>query len=153
MLWRPDCRQVKSQHAMDEKSRALRAQINRYLVEHVYPAEGELDAVSHEHRNTIMCRLMSEAKQHGLWTLGHPKELGGQGAPFMAYVELNEVIGRSFYAMQALGTLSLQDSLMLHRHAAPECRQKYLEPIVAEESVPSEPGRCDSAGARNDGCE
>jgi alkylation response protein AidB-like acyl-CoA dehydrogenase len=122
---------------MDDQSRTLRSRIIRYLEEHVYPVESELDAATHEHRDTIMRRLMAEARHQGLWALGHPKELGGQGVPFMAYVELNEVIGRSFYAMQALGTLSLQDSLMLHRHAAVEWRQKYLEPLVAGEFVPS----------------
>jgi alkylation response protein AidB-like acyl-CoA dehydrogenase len=122
---------------MDEKWRALRTQIIRYLEQQVYPVESELDAASHEHRDTIMRRLMSQARHQGLWALGHPKELGGQGVPFMAYVELNEVIGRSFYAMQALGTLSLQDSLMLHRHAAAEWRHKYLEPLVAGEFAPS----------------
>src|ERR1700676_870637 len=121
----PDCRQAKGGAAMDEKWRALRTQIIRYLEDHVYPVESELDGARHEHRDTLMHRLMAQARHQGLWALGHPKELGGQGVPFMAYVELNEVIGRSSYAMQALGTLSLQDSLMLHRHAAAEWRQKY----------------------------
>jgi alkylation response protein AidB-like acyl-CoA dehydrogenase len=55
----------------------------------------------------------------------------------MSYVHLNEVIGRSYYAMQALGTLSLQDSLMLYRYAPPIWRTQYLEPIVAGDFVPS----------------
>ena len=42
-----------------------------------------------------MARLMDEAKEEGLWALGHPKEIGGQGMPFMDYVYINEVIGRS----------------------------------------------------------
>src|SRR5260221_6705112 len=57
--------------------------------------------------------------------------------PFMDYVRVNEVIGRSHHAMQALGTLSLQDSLMLARHGRPEWRERYLKPIVSGEFVPS----------------
>lgn len=117
--------------------RATRAQVLQFVEEHIYPLESELDAASRENRNMVMRRLMSEARRQGLWALGHPRELGGQGMPFMPYVYLNEIIGRSFYAMQALGTLSLQDSLMLHRHASHEWRGKYLDPIVAGEFVPS----------------
>ena len=45
-----------------------------------------------------MRRLMDEAKAAGLWALGHPNEIGGQGLPFLDYVYVNEVIGRSEYA-------------------------------------------------------
>lgn len=117
--------------------RVTRTQVRRFVEEHVYPLESELDAATREQRNVLMRRLMSEAKRQGLWALGHPRELGGQGMPFMPYVHVNEIIGRSFYAMQALGTLSLQDSLMLHRHASEELRASYLAPIVAGEFVPS----------------
>ena len=34
----------------------------------------------------------------------------------------------------ALGTHSLQDSIMLNLHASPEWRDKYLAPLVAGES-------------------
>ena len=43
----------------------------------------------------VMAELMSEAKAAGLWALGHPKEIGGQGLPFLDYVYVNEVVGRS----------------------------------------------------------
>jgi alkylation response protein AidB-like acyl-CoA dehydrogenase len=121
----------------DSRLNALRVQVQRFLEERVYPLERELDAVSAQQRTTLMRELMSAAKREGLWALGHPEALGGHGIAFMPYVYLNEVIGRSQYAMQALGTLSLQDSLMLHRHAQPVWRTQYLEPIVAGEFVPS----------------
>src|SRR3546814_13129001 len=60
------------------------------------------------------------------------------------YVRINEVIGRSFWAMQALGTLSLQDSLMVHQHGGALWRERYLLPMIAGDFVPSfamtEPG-------------
>src|SRR5260221_14194320 len=83
-----------------------------------------------------MMDLMQAAKRADLWALGHPRELGGHGMPFMDYVRVNEVIGRSHHAMQALGTLSLQDSLMLARHGRPEWRERYLKPIVDGEFGP-----------------
>jgi acyl-CoA dehydrogenase len=90
-----------------------------------------------ELRRACMKTLMQAAKSAGLWALGAPGDIGGQGMPFMEYVLVNEVIGRSQHAMQALGTLSLQDSLMLRRHATPEWQEAYLKPIVAGEFVPS----------------
>jgi len=80
---------------------------------------------------------MRKAKDAGLWALGHPKEIGGQGLPFLDYVYVNEVVGRSTLAMVALGTHSLQDSIMLNEFASAEWREKYLKPLVAGEIFPS----------------
>lgn len=115
----------------------VRRRVLRFVEDRVYPAERELDEGSRTQRNLAMARLIEEAKTAGLWALGHPREIGGQGMPFLDYVHVNEVIGRSFHAMQALGTLSLQDSLMLHRYAAPQWRERYLAPLVAGEIIPS----------------
>ena len=57
--------------------------------------------------------------------------------PFMEYVYVNEVIGRSSFAMVALGTHSLQDSIMLREFASPHWRDQYLEPLVQGEIFPS----------------
>ncbi len=68
---------------------------------------------------------------------GIPKEIGGGGLPFLDYVYVNEVVGRSEHAMVALGTHSLQDSIMLNLYASPEWRERYLAPLVAGEIFPS----------------
>ena len=94
-----------------------RRRVKQFVEERIYPAEPEMDHGSRTERNLILARLMDEAKDAGLWALGHPVEIGGQGMPFLDYVHVNEVVGRSYYAMQALGTLSLQDSLMLSKYA------------------------------------
>ena len=80
---------------------------------------------------------MNAAKAEDLWALGHPVDIGGQGMPFLDYVFINEVIGRSEYAQQVFGTLTLQDSIMLQRHASDEWRDRYLKPLVAGEIWPS----------------
>jgi len=116
---------------------AIRERVKQFVEQRVYPLEQELDSTDRTQRNLLMAGLMDAAKEEGLWALGHPKEVGGQGMPFLDYVHVNEVIGRSFYAMQALGTLSLQDSLMLMRYASPRWRDQYLAPLVAGETIPS----------------
>ena len=81
--------------------------------------------------------LMQLAKDEKIWALGHPTDIGGGGMPFMEYVYVNEVIGRSSFAMVALGTHSLQDSIMLREFASPHWRDQYLEPLVQGEIFPS----------------
>jgi alkylation response protein AidB-like acyl-CoA dehydrogenase len=113
-----------------------RLRVKQFVEERIYPVEHEMDHGNRTEQNLIMAQLMDEAKEAGLWALGHPVEIGGQGMPFLDYVHVNEVIGRSYYAMQALGTLSLQDSLMLSKYASSSWREQYLKPLVAGESVP-----------------
>jgi acyl-CoA dehydrogenase len=116
--------------------RAVRDAVLRFMVERVEPAEPILhqggDAAA-----SILAELQRDARSEGLWALGHPQELGGGGLPFRDYVYLNEVQGRSEYGQLALGTFTLQDSLMLQAHASPSQRSRWLEPLVAGEIWPS----------------
>ncbi len=117
--------------------RPVRDKVEAFIEERVYPLEHQLDDVDNERYFALMRPLMAEAKARGIWALGHPKEIGGQGVPFAAYVLINEVIGRSEHAIVALGTHTLQDSLMLHRFAGDAWKQRYLKPLVEGEFFPS----------------
>jgi len=81
--------------------------------------------------------LKASAKAQGVWALGHPREIGGGGVPFMPFVYLNEVIGRSEFGQVAVGSVSMQDSIMLHLHASQEQRERWLQPLVAGDIYPS----------------
>jgi len=85
----------------------------------------------------LYSELKAEAKRRGLWALGHPKEIGGGGLPFMDFVYLNEIIGRSEYGQVAVGSVSMQDSIMLHLYASSEQRERFLAPLVAGDVYPS----------------
>ena len=120
-----------------EHVRETRDRVLKFIEERVYPVEQVLDDRENPESEPTLQRLMQEAKDAGLWALGHPKEIGGQGLPFMDYVYVNEVVGRSEHAMIALGTHSLQDSIMLNLYANDEWRDRYLKPLVAGELFPS----------------
>ena len=120
-----------------ESVRPIRERVKQFITERVYPVEHILESEDETESRTTLRRLMNEAKDAGLWALGHPKEIGGQGMPFMDYVYVNEIIGSSEYGQVCLGTHSLQDSIMLNLHASPEWREKYLKPLVAGEVFPS----------------
>jgi len=120
-----------------ESVREIRDRVERFVEERCYPVEPLVEERDDEAGRDAMRRLMQEAKEEGLWALGHPREIGGQGLPFLDYVYVNEVVGRSGVAMVALGTHSLQDSIMLHEFADAEWRDKYLKPLVEGEIFPS----------------
>src|SRR5690606_34608215 len=116
--------------------RPVRDAVHAFMTERVEPAEPVLRRGGDE-AAALVADLQREAKAEGLWALGHPKELGGGGLPFLDYVYVNEVQGRSEFGQLALGTYTLQDSLMLYEHATEEQRQRYLAPLVRGEISPS----------------
>ena len=114
----------------------VRARVKDFIETKVYPLEKGFDRDDPQSVAALKA-VQDEAKAASLWALGHPKEIGGQGMPFMDYVHVNEVIGRSHLGSQALGAYTLQDSIMLNLYASPEWRDQYLAPLVAGEFHPS----------------
>lgn len=113
-----------------EHIRPIRDKVRRFVDDHVIPHEQELDTGAPGMR-PLVHDLIARAKAEGLWALGHPREFGGQGLPFLDYAYVNEVIGRTHAAQLVLGTESLQTAIMLNRHASPEWRERVLRPLVA----------------------
>lgn len=122
--------------AVPEHIRPLRDKVLNFIENLVYPAEPTLHRGGEE-AAVLMRDLQAEAKKQDLWALGHPKDLGGGGLPFLDYVFVNEVQGRSEFGQVALGTYSLQDSIMLNKYASPEWRERYLKRLVEGEIFPS----------------
>lgn len=119
-----------------EHLRTVRGEVEAFMRERVEPAEPVLHAGGPE-AEELLGALQAEAKAAGLWALGHPAHLGGGGMPFLDYVYVNEVQGRSEFGQLALGTFTLQDSIMLDRHASPRWRAEYLDRLVRAEVWPS----------------
>ncbi len=114
----------------------FKERFRKFINKEVIPAEPILDEES-ERSLERMAELKASAKRQGLWALGHPEEIGGGGLPFMDFVYMNEVIGRSHYGQMAVGSLSMQDSIMLHLFASEEQKKRWLEPLVAGDIYPS----------------
>jgi len=114
----------------------IKAQFKRFIDEEVIPAEPELNR--HDEVSAAkLDELKARAKEAGLWALGHPEEIGGGGLPFLAFAEMNEIIGRSHYGQMAVGSVSMQDSIMLHLYANSAQKERWLKPLVAGEIYPS----------------
>ena len=121
---------------MERNWQEVRKDVKRFVENEVYPLEPVLQKKGDE-SSKAMTSLMQKAKDQSLWALGHPKDIGGQGMPFMEYVYINEVVGRSARAMVALGSHSLQDSIMLREYASKRWKDEYLEPLVQGDIFPS----------------
>ncbi len=57
----------------------IRQRVQQFIEERIYPVEQLLDERADDEGRATMRRLMQEAKDAGLWALGHPVEIGGQG--------------------------------------------------------------------------
>ncbi|WP_405180225.1 acyl-CoA dehydrogenase family protein [Nocardia sp. NBC_01377] len=118
------------------RSAELAAAMRAFIDDEVIPVESTLAVEGGAARNTL-AGLRTRAKELGLWALGHPAELGGGGLPFLDFVYLNEIIGRSEFGQLAVGSVSMQDTLMLHRHGTAEQRARWIAPLVSGEILPS----------------
>ena len=123
-----------SQQGLTPELIDVRERLRGFINDVVVPAEPELDE---DRRGARMQELKARAKREGLWALGHPTEIGGQGVPFMPFVYMNEIIGRSQFGQVAVGSVSMQDSIMLDLYASPEQRERWLKPLVAGDIYPS----------------
>ena len=113
---------------------SLKRRMKTFIDETVIPAEADLLS---DNANAVMTDLKTQAKTQGLWALGHPAELGGGGLPFLDFAQLNEIIGRSYFGQMTVGSISMQDSIMLHRFGSEAQQSAWLDPLVAGEIYPS----------------
>jgi len=123
-------------YGLSEEVRNLRGRMRRFIDEEVIPREAELLDRDADGR-AVLEDLKMSAKAQNLWALGHPQEIGGGGLGFMPFVYLNEIIGRSEFGQLAVGSVSMQDSIMLHLYASPQQRERWLRPLVAGDIYPS----------------
>ncbi len=114
----------------------LCTRMRSFIDEEVIPLEPILSRLDDDGASALD-GLKSRAKELGLWALGHPAEIGGGGVPFLDFVYLNEIIGRSEFGQLAVGSVSMQDALMLHRHGTEEQRRRWVPGLVSGEILPS----------------
>jgi len=121
---------------MTEEIRRLRTAMKEFIDGEVIPREHEIEPFD-AYGLDVLEELKAEAKRRHLWALGHPREIGGGGLSLMDFALLNEIIGRSEFGQLAVGSMSMQDSIMLHLYASAEQRERFLKPLVAGEIYPS----------------
>ena len=132
----PETQSRSTSHTMSDELMHLKSRVMAFINDEVIPKEPVLFG-DNEAADQAMSGLKARAKELGLWALGHPLSLGGGGLSLMDFAYLNEVIGRSYFGQFAVGSVSMQDSVMLNLYASPEQQQQWLTPLVNGDIYPS----------------
>ncbi|MGW6333973.1 acyl-CoA dehydrogenase family protein [Nocardia rhamnosiphila] len=121
---------------MDPRLTELTARMRGFIDDEVIPREPVL-ARDDDSAGQALAGLRARAKELGIWALGHPAEVGGGGLPFLDFVYLNEIIGRSEFGQLAVGSVTMQDTIMLHLHGTDEQRRRWIPGLVSGDILPS----------------
>jgi acyl-CoA dehydrogenase len=122
-----------------EKVQELRARLEAFVDEHVYPNEKtyaeQLDVENRWTVPQIMEELKAEARAAGLWNLFLPESEYGAGLTNLEYAPLCEVMGRSLIAPEIFNCNAPDTGNMevLVRHGTPEQKERWLEPLLKGE--------------------
>jgi acyl-CoA dehydrogenase len=123
-----------------EKVLDLRARLEAFMDEHVYPNESvfEEQLAAAESRWTvppIMEELKAQARAAGLWNLFLPESEYGAGLANLEYAPLCEVMGRSPIAPEVFNCNAPDTGNMevLVRYGTPEQKERWLEPLLRGE--------------------
>ena len=122
-----------------EKVQTLRARVEAFLAEHIYPNEEELFAQVNEGDRwqpvPLLESLKAKARTAGLWNLFLPESGYGAGLTNLEYAPLCEIMGRSPWAPEAFNCSAPDTGNMevLVRYGTPEQRLRWLEPLLAGE--------------------
>lgn len=119
----------------------LAEQLERFLVERVYPAEpvfyGQVNASGDPHRHPqVMEDLKDEARSRGLWNLFLPhKTEWNEPLSNLDYAPLAELTGRSLIAPEALNSAAPDTGNMelLTMFGTPKQQEQWLKPMLAGE--------------------
>ena len=120
-----------------EKVQKLRAELEEFMDEHVYPNEKTFhDQLSGAERRwtvpPIMEELKEKAKSEGLWNLFLPDSDFGAGLTNLEYAPLCEIMGRSPIGPEVFNCSPPDTGNMevLVRYGTPEQQEKWLEPLL-----------------------
>ncbi len=110
--------------------------VRAFMDEHVYPLERTMERWRMEAGGPAyppaVKAVQAKAKAAGYWAFHLPKEAGGAGLPFMYYVFVNEILGRSPVAPMCFGSQAPDsgNAEILWRFGTEEQKQRWLKPLV-----------------------
>jgi acyl-CoA dehydrogenase len=117
----------------------LRARIEAFMAEHIYPNEARYYAETAElgpwKVQPVVEELKPKARAAGLWNLFLPDSDHGAGLNNLDYAPLCEVMGRSPLAPEVFNCAAPDTGNMevLVRYGTDEQKQRWLEPLLAGE--------------------
>ena len=115
---------------LSEEQKMLQTMVREFAQKEVEPVAAEIDK-SDEFPHDLMKRF----KEMDLFGLAYPKEYGGSGAGYLAYVLAVEELARS--SSVVAGWLGTQCNCMetIFRFGTEELKQKYLVPLASSQKL------------------
>ena len=125
---------------MTERSTKLRARVQEFMDEHVYPNE-ELyyrqvdEAEDRWAEPPILGELKTKAKAADLWNLFLPESDKGAGLTNLEYAPISEVMGKVSFGSEVFNCSAPDTGNMevLERYASETNKEKWLKPLLAGE--------------------
>ena len=117
-----------------EEIQQLCDNIHAFMKQYVYPLERTHERWTMEVGGPAyppaVKAIQAKAKEAGYWAFHLPREAGGAGLPFMHYVFVNEILGRSPIAPVCVGSQAPDsgNAEILWRHGTDEQKKRWLEP-------------------------
>jgi acyl-CoA dehydrogenase len=127
--------------APSARAEQLKARLESFMAEHVYPAEAVYDAqlqgfgANRWQVLPIVEELKARARQAELWNLFLPESARGAGLSNLEYAPLCEVMGRVFWSAEVFNCSAPDTGNMevLERYGTSEHKQRWLQPLLAGE--------------------
>jgi alkylation response protein AidB-like acyl-CoA dehydrogenase len=122
--------------SIPEEIRRLCDGVRRFMDAEVLPLEGRehwrLEVGGPAYPAAIRA-VQQKAKGLGYWAFHLPRDAGGAGIPFMYYVLVNELLGRSPLAPVCVGSQAPDsgNAEILWKHGSAEQKARWLAPLVA----------------------
>ncbi len=128
------------QFGYSDKVLALKARLERFMREHIYPSEERyFQQIASGVRFApvpIMEELKAIARQTEFWNIWLPGSEHGQGLTNLEYAPLCEIMGRSPMAPEVFNCSAPDTGNMevLVRYGTPEQKARFLNPLLAGET-------------------
>ena len=121
------------------KVQELKARVEAFMAEHVYPNEARMLAEIAEGDRwqppALIDELKRKAREAGLWNLWLPQSEHGAGLTNLEYAPLCEVMGRSPFGPESFNCSAPDTGNMevLERYGTEAQKKQWLEPLLAGE--------------------
>ncbi len=119
--------------AVSEKMQTILEMVNEFVEKELIPLEPEFVNRGFRDMLPVLKEKQEKVKRMELWAPNFPKECGGMGLSLVEHGLLSEALGRTpighyVFWCQAPDAGNVE---ILHLHATPEQKEKYLNPLVA----------------------
>ncbi|BCH33331.1 acyl-CoA dehydrogenase [Mesorhizobium sp. L-8-10] len=125
---------------LSDRANALRARLETFMAEHVYPNEHALLAPSREGKDKwaprpLLGELQAKARAQGLWNLFYNHGSEGQGLSNYEYGHLCEVLGRSLAAPEIFNCNApdVGNMEILSIYGTDMQKERWLKPLLEAE--------------------